>query len=187
MQVALAMTARWKEIQSLLRTNGRGFHEVIFPALCSVSYLEPLFRKLATKNDLISIGASILFIHCESAFVGLFIICTEIVMKLTHRNQELLHLVRSGRDLLDLIAVKWEIRDAITKTNSVFANVLAVHYVGFFMGVIYYIAMLVQDMGELELFLNAISIVAKLLDAARRSSILTALSLETEFHLRKRF
>lgn len=186
----LFIVAQRKHLRSLFRRNGRCFHDVLIPPLCSVTYLVSRFDIPQWGSDLISDGEKVLLLHAQSCLVGIFIMYNDVIGNLKRRNQEILRAIRSGKHSLNTIAAKWEIRDAIAKANSLFARIIAAYYIQFFACVIYTVAMMTQNepqrVDKSWLFINTAFVGAQLFDVARRSSILTPLSLQIEFELVKR-
>ena len=121
-----------------------------------------------------------------------FIIYTDIVVDLTIRNNRILeHARRTDRDLYDPLIVKWEIRHRIGKINSIFANLLSLYYVKYFMILMHFVANLdgrfLDPTGYTLMFLLVVGITLQHSELSRRSTELTSISVSTEYLLSKRF
>lgn len=179
-----------KDIQGLLRANGRCFQHVVFPALCALPAIVASVEMSFLCCGWVPALNELLCMHAELTMISFFVIYTDVLMNLKRRNLKILASLRDGRDSECSIPAKWELRDAIARTNSICGTTLALFYVEFSMAAIYTFSRLVGSSHDIHvrilLLSNVFCIALQLLVLATRSSALVAISLQSEYYLSRR-
>ena len=181
-----------EEIRSLLQSKTRMSQKVIQTLICAVPSFSDMLRQMSSACCVSTIIANVLFAHSYFTLTCFFILYTDIVVELTVRNEQILDWARrTDRNSFDPLIAKWEIRDRIGKLNSIFANLLPLYYVEYFLLLMRFSADLLEGLpdptGYALMFLMIVGITLPLFELSRRSTYLTSISMSTEYVLSNRF
>ena len=191
MSAAIVLKLCRGKIQSLLQKGDRRFNDVALPAVWSVPYFLYSLSKFSTVRGSVPQLTELFCIHIEFTRISFIIIYTDILITLKNQGQyQVLNLIRAGREPDRFIPAKWAIRDGIRELNSSSPKILGMFYLEFFMTIIYVFSELLNRTLEplsLLLYLSNVAFqAAQLFLLAKKSSAVTAISLQIEYHLSKR-
>lgn len=179
------------DIQDLLQKSGRRVQHIALPALCALPAVAYAAETFASGRGLVPKITEVLCMHTKFTMISFFMIYTDMLATLQHRNREILESIQAGHNSDCSIPAKWKLRDAIGTMNCIFGRTLALFYIESFMAAIHTFSTLggsSHDSRERVVLLsNVVGIVLQLLVLAVNSSALVATSLRCEYHLSKVF
>lgn len=179
-------------VQSLVQAQGRSPIYVFLPLCASSPFIVICFRRMLKATSLwiaVGHGCSILL---ETTFMTFFMLYFHIVGNLLDRHRKLSASTSEvGVNVDDVVFEKWDIREKTQMVNSVFAYVLALHYLQFFEVFLYECSSFFEpkmDIVERALQLpNFVLFVLELFHTARQGSMLAAHCSNSEREFWRRF